>query len=190
MAGKENRVRIIAGRWRGCKLAFPSVDGLRPTTDPIRETLFNWLQPYLPYANCLDLFAGSGALGFEAASRGAKSVRMIERDQQVVKSLQENKALLKADNVQLMQADALAFLKGKAMGEQAGFDVVFLDPPFQHNSLSECTKRLEESGCLSDDAIIYLECERKLTLDFLPDNWVEHRCKMTGQVAYYLYQRK
>ena len=113
MANKANRIRIIAGRWRGRKLDFPSIEGLRPTTDPIRETLFNWLQRYLPQANCLDLYAGSGALGFEAASRGARHVLMVEKEAQAIKTLQENKALLQADNVQLMHRIALDVLKAK-----------------------------------------------------------------------------
>lgn len=190
MAGKENRVRIIGGQWRGRKITFPNIDGLRPTTDPIRETLFNWLQPYLPQSNCLDLFAGSGALGFEAASRGANSVMMLDRNSDVVKALQTNKALIQTDNVQVMRQEAQSFLSAKHKVDSACFDVVFLDPPFKLDSLPECTKRLEESGFLSDDAVIYIECERKLDLDFLPDNWVKHRGKTTGQVAYYLYHRE
>ena len=190
MAAKANRVRIIAGQWRGRKIEFPSIDGLRPTTDPIRETLFNWLQPYLPQANCLDLYAGSGALGFEAASRGARNVLMVEKDIKAIKALRTNKALLQADNVQLMHRMALDVLKDKSKGIAALFDVVFLDPPFKQGELSDCAKRLEESGCLSDDAVIYLECEGKLDLSFLPNNWVQHRRKKTGQVAYYLYHRE
>lgn len=190
MAAKGNRVRIIGGQWRGRKLEFPSIDGLRPTTDPIRETLFNWLQPYLPQANCLDLYAGSGALGFEAASRGARSVLMVEKDIKAIKALRTNKELIKADNIQLMQRMALDVLNDKRKQTDALFDVVFLDPPFKQGELSECVKRLEESGCLSDDAVIYLECENALNLDFLPKNWTEHRQKKTGQVAYYLYHRE
>jgi len=190
MAGKENRVRIIGGQWRGRKIEFPSIDGLRPTTDPIRETLFNWLQPHLPEANCLDLFAGSGALGFEAASRGAAHVLMVEKDITIIKALRTSKELLKAEVVHLMHRQATDFLNDKRKPDDMTFDVVFLDPPFKNNSLPASVKRLEESGHLSDDAVIYLECERKLDLDFLPENWVQHRSKTTGQVAYYLYHRE
>lgn len=185
-----NRIRLIAGQWGGRRLEFPSVDGLRPTTDPIRETLFNWLQPYLPDAHCLDLYAGSGALGFEAASRGAKSVMMVEKQSRVMKGLRDNKGLLNAENIQLMQRDAMSFLNSKRKDTDPLFDVVFLDPPFKQNELANCVKRLEESGMLSDDAVIYLECERKLDLDFVPSCWVQHRNKTAGQVAYYLYFRE
>jgi 16S rRNA (guanine966-N2)-methyltransferase len=190
MASKENRVRIIGGQWRGRKLSFPNADGLRPTTDPIRETLFNWLQPYLPESNCLDLYAGSGALGFEAASRGANSVLLVEKANETAKALLANKELLNADNVQLLQGDALDVLNDTRISGQARFDVVFLDPPFKQCSLEACAKRLEESDCLADDAVIYIECERKLDLNFLPNNWIAHRNKKAGQVSYYLYHRE
>ncbi|KXJ47444.1 MAG: 16S rRNA (guanine(966)-N(2))-methyltransferase RsmD [Cycloclasticus sp.] len=190
MAAKGNRVRIIGGQWRGRKIEFPSIDGLRPTTDPVRETLFNWLQPYLPQSNCLDLYAGSGALGFEAASRGARHVLMVEQDSRVVKALRTNKEIMQAANVQLMHRPALDALKAKRKETDSSFDIVFLDPPFNQGELIECVKRLEESGYLSDDAVIYLECESTLALDFLPKNWLEHRRKKAGQVTYYLYQRE
>ena len=190
MANKTNRVRIIAGQWRGRKIEFPSVEGLRPTTDLIRETLFNWLQPYLSQSHCLDLYAGSGALGFEAASRGASHVLMIEKDVRIMKFLRTNKEVITADNVQLMHRSALDFLKAKRKEGEKAFDVVFLDPPFRQGELEECSKYLEASGCLSDDAVIYLECERKLDLDFLPSNWTQCRSKIAGQVSYYLYHRE
>ena len=187
---KANRVRIIGGQWRGRKLEFPDVDGLRPTTDPIRETLFNWLQPHLPQSNCLDLYAGSGVLGFEAASRGAKNVLMVEKNVHIIKALRTNKELINTDNVQLMHRSAIDYLKQKRKAGDVRFDVVFLDPPFKQNELLECTKWLEDNGCLSDDAVIYIECERKLDVDFLPANWTEYRYKTTGQVSYYLYHRE
>ena len=190
MAGKDNKVRIIAGQWRGRKIVFPNIEGLRPTTDPIRETLFNWLQSFLPNANCLDLYAGSGALGFEAASRGAKHVLMVERETPIIKSLRSNKEALQAEGIQLMHRSALDFLKTKLKANDPCFDVVFLDPPFRQGALEECCQLLESNGFLADDAAIYLECERKLDLDFLPSNWRQHRCKTSGQVAYYLYYRE
>lgn len=190
MSAKQNRVRIIAGQWGGRKITFPNIEGLRPTTDPIRETLFNWLQTYLPQSNCLDLYAGSGSLGFEAASRRAKNVIMVENNLEVNKSLRANKDLLKAEGVQVVRQSALSFLQSKQMADSGKFDVVFLDPPFKQGELPACVKQLEQSGCLSDDAVIYLECERKLDMDFLPEHWVEHRSKTAGQVAYYLYHRE
>jgi 16S rRNA (guanine966-N2)-methyltransferase len=190
MAGKENRVRIIAGQWRGRKLAFPTVDGLRPTTDPIRETLFSWLQAYLPSAHCLDLFAGSGALGFEAASRGASNVVLVEMDRDSVNFLQKNKTACQADNIQIKHTSALSYIASVRNNIATPFDVVFLDPPFRDDNLVDCVEILEQSGCLADDAIIYLECERKLDLDFIPSNWQEHRSKIRGQVKFSLYKRE
>ncbi len=190
MASKSNQVRIIGGQWGGRKLDFPSINGLRPTTDRIRETLFNWLQPHLSQSNCLDLYAGSGALGFEAASRGAKQVVMVESKAVVIESLKLNKRLLKADSIQIIQGEAQPFLKKGSKQSKMLFDVVFLDPPFKQEELMVCVKQLEESNCLSDNAVIYLECKRKLTLNFLPPNWTDHRSKTAGQVAYYLYHRE
>lgn len=190
MAGKKNQVRIIGGRWRGRKLEFPSVEGLRPTADRIRETLFNWLQPHLPQSHCLDLYAGSGALGFEAASRGAKSVLMVDNNIAVIRSLKSNKQTIQADNIQVMQRTAVDLLKQGLKKATESIEIAFLDPPFQKDELQRCVKQLEQSQCLSDNAIIYLECERELSLDFLPTNWVQHRSKTAGQVAYYLYHRE
>ncbi|HIG79513.1 MAG TPA: 16S rRNA (guanine(966)-N(2))-methyltransferase RsmD [Cycloclasticus sp.] len=190
MVAKENKVRIIAGQWRGRKLDFPTADGLRPTTDPIRETLFSWLQAYLPSANCLDLYAGSGALGFEAASRGAEHVVLVEKDRGSANYLKKNKAVFQAKNIQIKQIAALSYLEMCQKNANALFDVVFLDPPFRDNNLVECVEKLEQSGCLADDAVIYLECERKLDLDFIPANWRERRSKTRGQVKFSLYQRE
>ncbi|PHS72413.1 MAG: 16S rRNA (guanine(966)-N(2))-methyltransferase RsmD [Cycloclasticus sp.] len=187
MAGKENKVRIIAGQWRGRKLSFPTADGLRPTTDPIRETLFSWLQAYLPSVNCLDLYAGSGALGFEAASRGASQVVLVENNRDSVAYLNKNKTACQADTIQIKHMDVLSYLQST---KGSLFDVVFLDPPFRDNNLIECVEKLEQSGCLADDAVIYLECERKLDLNFMPANWQEHRSKTRGQVKFSLYKRE
>lgn len=190
MAVKKNTVRLIGGQWRGRKIDFPTVEGLRPTTDPIRETLFNWIQPYLSGANCLDLYTGSGALGFEAASRGAKRVLMVEKEITIIKSLRRNKDILQADQISLMKRSALDFLQDIPGDDSERFDVVFLDPPFNLNCLPACTQKLEQSGWLAGEAVIYVECERNLDLSFLPDNWLEHRRKTTGQVAYCLYIRE
>ncbi len=190
MVAKDNKVRIIAGQWRGRKLGFPTADGLRPTTDPIRETLFSWLQAYLPSAQCLDLYAGSGALGFEAASRGAKNVVLVENDRASASYLKKNKAVFQAENLQIKQIAALSYIDMCQKGVQGLFDIVFVDPPFRDNILAECVEKLEQSGCLADDALIYLECERKLDLDFIPANWQEHRSKTRGQVKFSLYKRE
>ena len=129
---RSNQVRIIGGQWRRRSLHFPDLPGLRPTPDRVRETLFNWLGQRLDGQRCLDLFAGSGALGFEAASRGACEVVMVERDGQAMAALRKNREVLGADRVELVAADGLAWLAG----ERGQFDVVFLDPPFQAGLLA------------------------------------------------------
>jgi 16S rRNA (guanine966-N2)-methyltransferase len=124
--GRSNQVRIIGGQWRRRILHFPEVSGLRPTPDRVRETLFNWLGQRLDGMRCLDLFAGSGALGFEAASRGAIEVVMVERDRQAMAALKKNREMLGAAQIELIPAEGLAWLAG-ARGQ---FDLIFLDPPF------------------------------------------------------------
>ncbi|MCU0973474.1 MAG: 16S rRNA (guanine(966)-N(2))-methyltransferase RsmD, partial [Burkholderiales bacterium] len=126
-----NRVRIIGGAWRRRFVHFPAVEGLRPSPDRVRETLFNWLGHDLTGLACLDLYAGSGALGFEAASRGAARVLMVERDRVVARALRENAARLAATQVEVVQADALAHLRH----DTRMYDVVFLDPPFSEDLL-------------------------------------------------------
>jgi len=124
--GAANRVRIIGGQYRRRLLDFPGSAGLRPTPDRVRETLFNWLGQDLPGWHCLDLFAGSGALGFEAASRGAERVVMIERDRAALEALEKNRAVLGASQVSILRADALAWLTN----DRESFDLIFVDPPF------------------------------------------------------------
>lgn len=145
-AGKSNQVRIIGGQWRRRILSFPDLPGLRPTPDRVRETLFNWLGQRLHGLRCLDLFAGSGALGFEAASRGAASVVMVERDRKALAHLRAARESLAAAQVELVQADAESWLAGS----QAPFDVIFLDPPFQSGLLErvlpEAATRLAPEG--------------------------------------------
>ena len=184
MGSRSNRVRIIGGQWRGRKLSFPDVEGLRPTPDRIRETLFNWLAPLIPEACCLDLFAGSGALGFEAASRGAARVVMVEQDPGIVRALRLNRKLLCADMIEIFQQKAAAYLADPGLR----FGVVFLDPPFRQGHLSGCMQRLEENGWLAADAFIYIESEKGLQPE-LPGGWVLHRDKQAGQVAYRLVRR-
>lgn len=184
--GAKNQLRIIGGRWRSRRLIFPDLPGLRPTPDRVRETLFNWLQPVIAGGRCLDLFAGSGALGFEAASRGAGEVVLVERERRVADRLRENARLLGADNVRLVQADALRYLD--SMPAQP-FDVVFLDPPFGHNVLASACRLLETRGWLRDQARIYMEAEKELGMPEVPANWVLVRSKAAGQVGYHLALR-
>ncbi|MEN8170461.1 MAG: 16S rRNA (guanine(966)-N(2))-methyltransferase RsmD [Pseudomonadota bacterium] len=177
-----NQLRIIGGSWRGRKLQFPDVEGLRPTTDRVRETLFNWLQPIIHGSRCLDLFAGSGALGLEALSRGATAVSFIDSDGLAVRSLKENLSLLKDEHGTVIQSDALAFLRGAAPAQP--FDIVFLDPPFRRALLQPCLEQLCQDGWLSENARIYLEVEQELGEPELPPGWEMVRSKKAGQVIY------
>lgn len=180
------KLRLIGGQWRGRVLPFPEVNGLRPTGNRIRETLFNWLMPGLPGSRCLDLFAGSGALGLEALSRGAAHATLVERDSQAVQQLRENLQTLQTSAAQVIQGDGLAWLQQKPTQP---FDLVFLDPPFDANLWRPSALALEQGGWLSEQALIYVECPRNSPVS-LPDNWAVHRQKQAGQVQYCLYQRQ
>ncbi len=181
---RRNRVRIIAGQWRGRKLTFPDGEGLRPTPDRIRETLFNWLAPWLPGARCLDLFAGSGALGFEAASRGAARVVLVERSAEVVASLQANRERLGAGAVEIVHHDAASYL----CGVPQPFDIVFLDPPFgDRGALQASLGLLTDAGWLIAGAKIYLEMPAKTPLAEVPDGWTLLKDKRAGDVVFRLY---
>jgi 16S rRNA (guanine966-N2)-methyltransferase len=174
-------LRIIGGTWRSRRLTFPEREGLRPTPDRVRETLFNWLQPWLPGATCLDLFAGSGALGLESLSRGAGQVVLVEQDVAAVSALRANLALLDARGAEVVQADARVFLQGPARQ----FDIVFLDPPYASGLLAECCTRLETGGWLRKQGLIYLEAAGDQALP-LPATWTLLRSKRAGQVGYHL----
>jgi len=183
---KLNRLRIIGGRWRGRRFNFPAQPQIRPTPDRVRETLFNWLTPRIMDARCLDLFAGSGALGLEALSRGAGQVIMVERDRYAAHALQGHLQDLDAPQGQVLAMDAFTFLAHNQMS----FDVVFLDPPFAGDDLARACKLLADSASLAQDAMIYLECPRTLSLSFLPTGWVAHRSGHAGQVQYHLFHNQ
>jgi len=183
-------VRIIGGEWRGRKLNFPEIEGLRPTPDRVRETLFNWLQGYLPGARCLDLFSGSGALGIEALSRGAASVTFVDQATEVVSQLRSNINLLKAQNAEIIAASALDWLDRRQPDQEPLYDLVFMDPPFHKGLVAPICEMLERRSLLREEAMIYIETEKSLTLDTLPANWVIHREKAAGQVAYRLFVRQ
>ena len=182
----SGQIRIIGGQWRGRKLPVPESPGLRPTTDRVRETLFNWLAPSIVDASCLDCFAGSGALGLEALSRYAANATLLEMERGVAQQLQKNLATLKASNAKVVNTNTLAFLA------QAGapHNIVFVDPPFRKGLLEETLKLLENNGWLSDEALIYIESEVENGLPPVPMNWHVYREKVAGQVAYRLYQRE
>lgn len=181
-AGGAGRVRIIAGRLRGSRLDVAAVAGLRPTSDRVRETLFNWLAPILPGAHCLDLFAGSGALGFEAASRGAASVQMIERDPRAAATLRANADRLKATNVVVEAGDALAWL---ARPVARRFDLAFVDPPFAAGLHGSALAALVP--WLAADATVYVESGREAVFA-VPASWRLHREGATREVRYALYR--
>ena len=175
-------VRIIAGHLRGSKLAVPDRPGLRPSSDRVRETLFNWLQAKVPGARALDLFAGTGALGFEAASRGAASVVLVERDPGLAEALRANASRLKVGVAQVVQAEALSWLSGPAT---ARFDLVFLDPPFDGALWQPVAQRL--GPWLAPDAWIYVEGPPKLQATW-PDGWRLHREGQTRDVRFTLFR--
>lgn len=184
---KNQQLRIIGGQWRGRKLAFPDIPELRPTPDRVRETVFNWLQADMTNSHCLDLFAGSGALGLEALSRGADSIVMVEQNQTAVNAIHENLATLNAGNkCQVVKDDALAYLRRTP---EKPFDIVFLDPPFDQSLLQPCIELLEQPGWLAKSALIYIEVNKTLTRLPIPDSWQIHRSKIAGQVSYNLVIR-
>jgi 16S rRNA (guanine966-N2)-methyltransferase len=174
-----NRVRIIGGQWRSRIIKFPPAVQIRPTPDRVRETLFNWLGQRLDGQACLDLFAGSGALGFEALSRGAGRVVMVERDRQVAKALRESAAVLAAQGAEIVESDALAYLK--RAGET--FDVVFVDPPYASDLAARALERLPER--LNPGARVYVESAEPLQL---PSPWRALREDRAGAVRYALFE--
>jgi 16S rRNA (guanine966-N2)-methyltransferase len=185
LIARENTVRIIGGRWRGRRVRFPALPGLRPTPDRVRETLFNWLAPHLPDARVLDLFAGSGALGFEAASRGAREVVLVERERAAEKALHAQAEMLGAVGVRAVCADALEFLRSAP----ARFDVVFLDAPYRYPLHAEVCARLD-AGWLGDGAFVYLETASREAAAAVPGGWELHRELRAGEVAARLYRWK
>ena len=179
--GGRNRLRIIGGRWRGRRLAFPPRPALRPTPDRVRETLFNWLMPIIDGARCLDLFAGSGVLGMEALSRGAAQVVFVERDPACCAALRDNLALLDAEGGEVVQADVLGFLAGAPQRQ----DIVFVDPPYHAGLLGPACERLD-SGWVGAGSLIYMERAADEPPPPLPAGWRVHREKRAGQVVYAL----
>ena len=176
-------VRIIAGRWR--HRVLPVAGTLRPTPDRVRETLFNWLREDVAGARCLDLFAGAGALGFEAASRGAKHVVMVERERGAAALLERTARALDADNVEVVCADALSWRPpaGRA------FDIVFLDPPYAGPAPEAALDRLDRLEALAPHCLVYLETDRDTAAVELPPGWRFVRARRAGQVGYHLASR-
>jgi 16S rRNA (guanine(966)-N(2))-methyltransferase RsmD len=175
----KNRVRIIGGKWRSRIITFADKPDLRPTLDRVRETVFNWLGQDLSGKHCLDLFAGSGAMGLEAASRGAESVTLVEPDPAVLKVLRANLDKLGADQIRLMPMDALGFLKSN----RELFDIVFIDPPYQLGLASELLPRLPSH--LSKEGMVYAESAQFIEP---PVNWTVWRKSRAGKVCYQLFK--
>jgi 16S rRNA (guanine966-N2)-methyltransferase len=187
-AGGHFEVRIIGGEWRGRKLHFPPSAGLRPTPDRVRETVFNWLQFELAGARCLDLFAGSGALGFEALSRGAGEVVFVERDAVSARTIRDMLAQLRCDRGRVEQVDALAWLE-RGPPAAKPFDIVFLDPPYDEAWLPVLAEKLDRGGWLAPGAWIYLEDAAARGEPPLPAGWTLLRSKRAGDVGYHLARR-
>ena len=172
--GRKNQVRIIAGTWRGRKIPLVSVSSLRPTPDRLRETLFNWLQLEIAQSSCLDLFAGSGVLGFEAASRNAAAVTMIEQDAAVFHHLQKQQQIFADDRIQLLHADARACIPEL----QRQYDIIFIDPPFNQGMIVTVLESLLQHHCLRPKALVYVESEAGLALS---PSWREIKSTTVGQ---------
>ena len=184
---KNGFIRLISGKWRGKKLPVKNKEGLRPTTDRTKETLFNWLMHDIRDANCLDCFSGSGSLAFEALSRYANSALLLERDKQVVQQLKENLETLKVNNANVIETDSIQYLQQTATQK---FDIIFIDPPFNKGLVCPCCAALEKNEYLMDSALIYIEMESQLNSVEIPNNWQLLKEKKTGQVTYQLYIRE
>lgn len=184
--GGQGQLRIIGGEWRSRRFAFPDGPGLRPTPDRVRETLFNWLAPYIEGARVLDPFTGSGALYLEALSRGAREALALDLNPDSVAALRGTLDTLRCGTGQLLQADALRYLANQAA---TPYDLVFLDPPFNLGLLQPVCTLLEERGWLANDAWVYTESEAAPSSLGLPGNWRLHREKKTGNVHYALWHR-
>lgn len=208
--GSNSRLlRIIGGEWRGRRLRFPQSAAIRPTLDRVRETLFNWLSDRVVGARCLDLFAGSGALGLEALSRGAAHVEFVEQDAAAASALERLLAEWGAGNAAVRRMDALQYLDARqssdarrspdarqafdsrqSSGETPGaFDLVFLDPPFATELAAAAAERLERAGWLAPRALIYLEHPSSGEIPRMPQSWNALRSKRAGEVGYHLLER-
>lgn len=191
-----SEIRIIGGIWRSRKIRFPKIPA-RPTPDRVRETLFNWLEPVIQNARCLDLFAGTGALSFEALSRGAAEVLCIEKDRLSIETLEENKKSLQAHGMQILHMDVMRWLasqtelyaKSAAQSAHAlPFDIVFVDPPYAAALLPGCFAALEP--LLKPQTFIYFEHNAPIDPAVLPQGWELLRQKKAGQVYYHLVQNQ
>lgn len=183
----KNELRVIGGRWRSRKIRFPDADGLRPTANRIRETLFNWLQFRIEGKRCLDLFAGSGACGIEALSRGASEVVFVENSPESARAIRENLEQLEGNGI-VHCADALSWLR-TPRNDDRGFAIVFMDPPYTANLEILCCALLEQSGRLLPGSLVYLESDKDLPAGEFPSNWRRLKHAKAGLVYYSLFER-
>jgi 16S rRNA (guanine966-N2)-methyltransferase len=174
----SNEVRIIGGKWRGRKLVFPDLPDLRPTLGRVRETLFNWLQADIRGSRCLDLFAGSGALGFEAMSRGAATVTLVDSSRRAVRSLEDNARKLEAEGIAVICARADEALR-RAVGP---WDIIFLDPPFRSSQLAEILELIRGAGALAEDGLVYFEAPRREPLEI--GQWRQLKAGTAGETQF------
>ncbi len=190
--GSHSRLlRIIGGEWRGRRLRFPASTDIRPTPDRVRETLFNWLGGRIVGARCLDLFAGSGALGLEALSRGAARVEFIEQDPTAARELGRLLEEWGARGAAVRRGDALRVLAGRpeVSGRPEPFDLVFIDPPFATGLIAQAAGRLESGSWLAERALIYVECAAREGPPRVPERWALLKAKRAGEVGYHLFER-
>ena len=179
-------VRVIAGLWRGRKLPVLNAEGLRPTTDRVKETLFNWLMMDVANARCLDCFAGSGSLGIEALSRQAQAVVFLEKFANAAQQLKKNLASLKTDKATVINTDTLTYLSQKNSTEP--FEIIFIDPPFHHNFVPQVLTLLQQNNWLAENALIYVENEKNHPPLLLAKNWQVIKEKSAGMVTSRLIQ--
>lgn len=183
---KSGSVRIIGGEWRGRRLPVPEIEGLRPSGDRCRETLFNWLQPHIRGARAVDLFAGTGVLGFEAVSRGAAGATLVEQCRRAITALSASAATLDGERLHIVEADALAWLEGQP---SASMDLVFVDPPFGAGLAAAALKALAQSAALPTGGLVYLESPRSREAPLPPPGWQVVREQVLGEVRMQLMRK-
>lgn len=182
----QSSIRIIGGKWRSRKVSFVTKDELRPTPDRVRETLFNWLAPFIVDAVCLDLYAGSGVLGLEALSRGAATVTALDCDRDCVARIAQNQQALQADDYQLLNKNALDWLQTP----QFTADVIFVDPPYKQDILFKTLALLDQNNWVKNGSVIYFEQDQPLNPELLPTGWEVWRESKAGKVYFYLAQKQ
>lgn len=185
MNSTTEQLRIIGGQWRSRVIRFDNIKGLRPTPSRIRETLFNWLQPYLVGARCLDLFAGSGVLGFEALSRGAQYTLFIDNQKKVVARLKQNANLLNTQDCKSI----VATIPKNIPLDSTLFDIIFLDPPYEENLIAPCFNTILENTLLKPHGLIYFEHEKQLDIDYESFGFTVLKIKSTKRIQYGLLQK-